>query len=100
MDPVVRAPIDGVGLTERQVDVLGLVAEGLSNAEIARQLDVSERTVHAHLRAVYSKIGVRSRTEATRYALDRDLLAPGWPRPGRRRGVARVGSTLEAEALG
>src|SRR5262249_60010646 len=50
------------GLTAREVDVLRLVALGLSNAEVALQLFLSVRTVHAHLRSVYRKTGVRSRT--------------------------------------
>jgi len=55
-------------LTERQIDVLRLVAQGLSNAEVAAALDVSERTVHAHLRALFDRIGARNRTAAVRYA--------------------------------
>jgi LuxR family maltose regulon positive regulatory protein len=62
------------GLTERQIDVLRLVAQGLSNAEVARSLDVSERTVHAHLRALYVRIGARNRTAAVRFAIDHQLL--------------------------
>jgi LuxR family maltose regulon positive regulatory protein len=62
------------GLTERQIDVLRLVAQGLSNAEVARALDVSERTVHAHLRVIYTRIGARNRTAAVRFAVDHALL--------------------------
>jgi LuxR family maltose regulon positive regulatory protein len=62
------------GLTERQIAVLRLVAQGLRNAEIARALEVSERTVHAHLRALYGRIGVRNRAAAVRFAVDHDLL--------------------------
>jgi LuxR family maltose regulon positive regulatory protein len=61
-------------LTERQIDVLRLVAQGMSNAEVAAALDVSERTVHAHLRALFDRIGARNRTAAVRYAVDHDLL--------------------------
>ena len=52
------------GLTAREVDVLHLVADGLSNAEIAERLVLSERTVHAHLRSIFDKLGVNSRTAA------------------------------------
>jgi DNA-binding CsgD family transcriptional regulator len=62
------------GITERQIDVLRLVAQGLSNAEVAAALDVSERTVHAHLRAIYGRVGARNRTGAVRYAVDHNLL--------------------------
>ncbi len=51
-------------LTMRELDVLRLVAEGASNREAAAQLDVSAKTVEAHLSSVYGKLGVRSRTEA------------------------------------
>jgi DNA-binding NarL/FixJ family response regulator len=52
------------GLTAREVEVLQLVADGLSNAEIADRLVLSQRTVHAHLRSIYDKLGVNSRTAA------------------------------------
>jgi LuxR family maltose regulon positive regulatory protein len=61
-------------MTERQIDVLRLVAQGLSNAEVAAALDVSERTVHAHLRAIYGRVDARNRTAAVRYAIDHNLL--------------------------
>jgi DNA-binding NarL/FixJ family response regulator len=62
------------GLTRREVDVLRLVASGLSDAEVARRLFLSVRTVHAHLRSIYRKLGVRSRTAAVRFAGDNSLL--------------------------
>ena len=52
------------GLTAREIDVLHLVADGLSNAEIAERLVLSQRTVHAHLRSIFDKLGVNSRTAA------------------------------------
>src|SRR5439155_21807336 len=61
------------GLTAREIEVLGLVAEGLTDAEVAQRLVVSLRTVHAHLRAIYRKLDVRSRSAATRYALEHGL---------------------------
>ncbi len=51
-------------LTGREMEVLRLVAQGLSNHQIARQLDLSVRTVEAHLTHVYHKLDVHSRTEA------------------------------------
>jgi predicted ATPase/DNA-binding CsgD family transcriptional regulator len=56
------------GLTSREIDVLHLVADGLSNAEIAERLVLSERTVHAHLRSIFDKLGVNSRTAAAHAA--------------------------------
>jgi predicted ATPase/DNA-binding CsgD family transcriptional regulator len=62
------------GLTLAELRVLRLVAGGLSNARAAAELVVSERTVHAHLRAIYRKLGVGSRAEATRFAVENGLL--------------------------
>ena len=59
-------PVDLDALTPRQRDVLKLVAEGLSNAQIARRLFLSESTVKQHLRAAYKVLGVKNRTEAAR----------------------------------
>lgn len=53
------------GLTPREVEVLRLLAQGLSNAQIAGQLVVSPLTVHTHLGSIYSKLGVTSRSAAT-----------------------------------
>lgn len=58
------------GLTERQVDVLRLLAEGMTNAEIADRLVVSVRTVDSHVAAILAKLGVGSRVEAARLAPD------------------------------
>jgi len=55
-------------LSTRELEVLKLVASGATNAEIARQLWVTEQTVKFHLSNVYRKIGVANRTEASRYA--------------------------------
>jgi DNA-binding CsgD family transcriptional regulator len=57
------------GLTHREVGVLRVVAEGLTNAQVARRLHLSEHTVAAHLRSIFRKTGVASRSAATRYAL-------------------------------
>ena len=62
------------GLTAREVEVLCLVAQGLSNAEIAEQLIISLLTVKAHMRSLYNKLGISSRSAATRYAIEHHLL--------------------------
>jgi DNA-binding NarL/FixJ family response regulator len=56
-------------LTEREVEVLHLLAEGLTNKNIAQELTLSVRTVEAHLRSIFSKLGVDSRTEAALWAV-------------------------------
>jgi DNA-binding NarL/FixJ family response regulator len=61
-------------LTAREVDVLRLVAIGLSDAEVAERLVVSVRTVNAHLRSIYRKVGVHSRVAAGRFAEENGLL--------------------------
>jgi DNA-binding NarL/FixJ family response regulator len=61
-------------LTAREVDVLRLVAVGLSDAQVAAQLVVSVRTVNAHLRSIYRKTGVHSRAAAGRFAEEYGLL--------------------------
>jgi DNA-binding NarL/FixJ family response regulator len=61
------------GLSAREVEVLRLVTDGLSNPQIAARLFLSPRTVEQHLRAVYNKTGVPSRTAAVRWATDHGL---------------------------
>jgi DNA-binding CsgD family transcriptional regulator/tetratricopeptide (TPR) repeat protein len=61
-------------LTDRELEVLRLVAQGLNDAEVAGRLYVSRRTVHAHLRSIYSKLDVPSRSAATRYAHEHRLV--------------------------
>ena len=55
-------------LSERESAVLAAVAQGLSNRQIGEQLWISEQTVKFHLRNIYRKLGLASRTEAARYA--------------------------------
>jgi DNA-binding NarL/FixJ family response regulator len=62
------------GLSAREVEVLRLVATGMTNAEVADQLFLSPRTVHAHLHRIFGKIGVSSRAAATRFAMEHGLV--------------------------
>jgi NarL family two-component system response regulator LiaR len=62
-------------LTAREMEVLRLVCRGLLNKEIARELDVSVRTVEGHLKGIFNRLGVRSRTEAAMYAATRDWFS-------------------------
>lgn len=61
-------------LTPREIEVLRLLATGITNAQIAEQLVLSVLTVNGHLRSIYSKLGVTSRSAATRYALEHRLV--------------------------
>jgi len=62
------------GLTAREVEVLRLVAQGLTNAQVAEQLVISPRTVDAHLRSIYSKLALPSRHAALHYAHEHHLV--------------------------
>ncbi len=77
------APADGDstaprpdGLTEREAEVLRLIAAGLSNNDIARQLFLSVRTVERHIGNIYGKIETRGRANATSYAIRHGLAGP------------------------
>jgi DNA-binding NarL/FixJ family response regulator len=63
-----RADTPQVQLTSREAEVLGLVREGLANRQVARRLDISERTVKAHLTSAFARIGVSDRTQAALWA--------------------------------
>ena len=60
-------------LTSREVEVLRLVAQGLTNEQIAKRLVISYRTVTTHLNSIYTKLGVNSRSAATRFAVEHHL---------------------------
>lgn len=70
-NPLSPAPFDE--LTAREVEVLQLIAQGLTNAQIADQLVLSSLTINTYVRAIYRKLGIRSRSAATRYVLEHDL---------------------------
>jgi DNA-binding NarL/FixJ family response regulator len=71
----VEERVSGSDLTRRELEILRLMSEGLSNAELARMLWVTEQTVKFHLSNTYRKLGVSNRTEASRYAHLNDLMA-------------------------
>jgi HD-GYP domain-containing protein (c-di-GMP phosphodiesterase class II) len=68
------ADLSPAGLTDREIEVLGLVAQGCSNATIADRLFISRRTAEHHVQHVYTKIGASSRAAAALFAVQHDLL--------------------------
>jgi two-component system nitrate/nitrite response regulator NarL len=66
-----------VGLTERERQVVCLVARGLSNKEVGRQMNISEGTIKVHLHRIYQKLAIRNRTTLAALAAKEDLAAPG-----------------------
>jgi len=73
-DPAPPPPEDTALLSAREVEVLGLVAEGLTDPQVAERLYLSPRTVGQHLRSIYRKLGVPSRAAAAKVAVERGLI--------------------------
>ncbi len=72
-DGSASSPPEGYHLTAREIEVLSLVALGLTNAQIAARLFLSRRTIDQHLSSIYNRLGVSSRTAATRFAILNDF---------------------------
>jgi predicted ATPase/DNA-binding CsgD family transcriptional regulator len=67
-------PVAALPLTAREVEVLCLVAQGYTSAQIAEQLVITTLTVNSHVRSIYTKLGITTRAAATRYAIEQQLL--------------------------
>ena len=80
--PTAEPPVTGLGpkppdgLTAREAEVLTLLASGLSNAEIAKRLYLSNATVKTHINRIFAKTGARDRAQAVRYAYQHGLATP------------------------
>jgi DNA-binding NarL/FixJ family response regulator len=76
-EALAKSPDQYEGLTERELGILKLVGQGLSNKQIGKELYISDRTVQAHLSNIFSKLGVSSRTEAVMYAVRKGWITTG-----------------------
>ncbi|MFN8515574.1 MAG: HD domain-containing phosphohydrolase [Thermomicrobiales bacterium] len=72
-----KRPDRPAGLSDREVEVLGLLARGRSNREVATELGISKETAGHHIRHIYNKIGVSTRAAATLYAMQHGLVGDG-----------------------
>jgi DNA-binding NarL/FixJ family response regulator len=77
--PAPSGPTELADLTEREREVLTLIARGLSNSEIAELLVLSEATVRTHVNRIFSKLSLRDRTQAAVLAYETGLVQPGGP---------------------
>jgi DNA-binding NarL/FixJ family response regulator len=75
--PVVGSASTLAGLTPRETDVLRLIAEGLSNGQIAARLTIGDETVKTHVSRILTKLGLRDRTQAVIAAYESGLIKPG-----------------------
>jgi DNA-binding CsgD family transcriptional regulator len=85
--PPIAASIDPLieALTRRETEVLDLVCDGRSNAQIAQRLDIGLATVKYHVNQIFGKLGVVRRTQAVAIAVHLRLVAPPWLPPARTR---------------
>jgi DNA-binding NarL/FixJ family response regulator len=72
----VRVPETRELLTEREAEVLRLIARGRANKQIARELDIGDKTVKTHVSNILAKLGVESRTQAALHAIGLGLVSP------------------------
>jgi DNA-binding NarL/FixJ family response regulator len=79
----ISVPEPRQALTERETDVLRLLAQGQANKQIARSLHIAEKTVKVHVSNILSKLGVQSRTQAALYAVRIGIVAPDGREPVR-----------------